>query len=101
MIEHLEVASLIDGVIAFTLLEGAALFAWHRASGRGVAPREFLMNMVSGLCLMLALRAFAHGAGAGWVAFCLLAAGVAHGSDLWRRWRRRDRGVTAHRGVGA
>ena len=53
---------MVDGVIAFTLLEGAWLAWHHRRTGSGVAPRDFLANMVSGLCLMAGLRvALAHG----------------------------------------
>lgn len=80
-------ASLVDLVIAFTLIEGAVLLLIHRTTARGVAPREFLLNGVAGLCLMLALRALVHDAGTAWVAACLLAAGVAHATDLLRRWR--------------
>ena len=88
MNEHSLIASLVDLVIVFTLIEGLVLLLVQRATGKGVAPREFLLNMVSGLCLMLALRALVHDAGAAWVALCLLGAGVAHGTDLWMRWRR-------------
>ena len=81
-------ASLVDLVIVFTLIECAALFLYHRSTGRGVAPRNFLLNMASGLCLMLALRGLVHEQGVAWIAGCLLGAGMAHGADLWRRWRR-------------
>ncbi|HEY6134644.1 MAG TPA: hypothetical protein VIW70_11750 [Rubrivivax sp.] len=83
-------AGCVEFVILFTLIEGLALTWWFRRSGRGVPPREFLANMVSGVCLMLAL----HGAltqSAGWsVMTWLAAAGLAHGTDLWRRWRREN-----------
>jgi hypothetical protein len=82
------IARLVDGVIAFTLIEAAVLLLYRHATGKGVAPREFALNMVSGLCLMLALRAFAHDAAAPWTALCLLGAGVAHVTDIWLRWRR-------------
>ena len=101
MNESFGVAQLVDLVIAVTLLECAALALYHRATGRGVAPREFALNMLSGLCLMLALRSLAHDAGAAWVAAWLLAAGVAHGTDIWLRWRRRAGGVHVERGVVA
>ncbi len=101
MNESFGIASLIDGVIAFTLIECAVLVVYHRATGKGVAPREFLANMVSGLCLMLALRCFAHDAGATWIALCLIAAGLAHGTDLWMRWRRDTRTASATRQVTA
>ena len=79
---------LIEIVIAFTLLEGGALLAYHRATGKGVAPREFAANLAAGLCLMLALRSALGGSGWGWTALLLLASGLAHGSDVWRRWER-------------
>ena len=97
MNDHALIASLVDLVIAFTLIEGAALLLYHRAAGRGVAPRDFLLNMASGLCLMLALRAFARDAGVTWIALCLLSAGLAHGADLWMRWRRDTRAVRERR----
>ena len=100
MNEHSLIASLVDLVIVFTLIEGLVLLLVHRATGKGVAPREFLLNMVSGLCLMLALRALVHDAGAAWVAMFLLGAGVAHGTDLWMRWRRQT-GHVATRQVQA
>lgn len=81
---------LVDAVIAFTLCEGLLLTWWHYRTGRGVAPSQFLANLVSGLCLMLALRsALAHGAGAVMLLW-VMAAGLAHGVDLWRRWRREN-----------
>ena len=89
MIDSFSIAQLVDAVIAFTLLECAALVAYHRVTGRGVAPREFVLNGVSGLCLMLALRSLARDAGAVWVALFLLLAGAAHITDIVLRWRRR------------
>jgi hypothetical protein len=80
--------ALIDIVIVMTLLEGAALAVYHRRTGRGMAPRDFLPNLAAGLALMLALRAGLEGAGWGYVAAGLLAAGLAHAADLQRRWRR-------------
>lgn len=88
-------AQIFDLVIAFTLIECAALALYHRATGKGVAPRDFLANMASGLCLMLALRCAVHDAGAAWIALFLLAAGLAHGTDIWMRWRRGARAASA------
>lgn len=78
----------IDAVIALTLVEGFALALYHRRTGRGIAIGEFGANLAAGLCLMLALRGAVSGAGWAWIAPCLLGAGFAHGTDLWRRWRR-------------
>ncbi|MBC7994956.1 MAG: hypothetical protein H7Z15_17120 [Rhizobacter sp.] len=91
------IALLIDLVIGFTLVEGVALAVYHRITGKGVALRDFALNMASGLYLMLALRCLAHDAGIAWVALFLVAAGLAHGTDLWLRWRRGVRAATAHR----
>lgn len=88
MIENINVARIIDAVIVFTLIEGMVLVLYRRSTGRGVAVRDFLVNMVSGLCLMLALRCLATDAGTASVALFLLAAGVAHGVDMLMRWRR-------------
>lgn len=79
---------LADMVIALAVLEGLALVVFYRATGRGIAPGDYLFNLVSGLCLMLALRSLLAGNGWPWQAGWLLAAGLAHWADLWRRWRR-------------
>jgi hypothetical protein len=86
--EWLAGTSLIDIVIAITLLEGLALAAYHRHTGGGLAPGAFMPNLASGLALMLALRAGQTAAGWEWVALGLLASGLAHVVDLRRRWRR-------------
>ena len=80
---------LIDLVIAITVLEGLALALYHWRTGRGMAPRDFVPNLVAGLALMLALRAGQSSAAWHWVAIALLAAGLAHATDLRYRWRRR------------
>lgn len=78
---------LVDAVLLFTLAEAVLLTWLHRRHGRGVPPGQFLVNMASGLCLMGALRAALTDAGVLPVALGLVAAGVLHGVDLWRRWR--------------
>ena len=80
--------ALIDLVIALTAVEALALAAYHRRTGRGVPVGDFAANLVAGLCLMFALRSALGGAGGAAIAVFLLGAGVAHGTDLWRRWRR-------------
>ncbi len=93
------IVTLVDLVLAFTVVEGVALALFHRLAGRGVAPRDFALNMAAGLCLMLALRGAVQDAGAAWIALALLGAGLAHGSDLLLRWRRGARPSTATRQV--
>ena len=80
---------LIDLVIAVTVLEGLALAAYHWRTGRGMAPRDFVPNLAAGLALMLALRAGQSSAAWHWVAMALMAAGLAHATDLRRRWQQR------------
>lgn len=79
---------LLDAVIVFTLLEGAALWLHHAVTGRGLAPGDYALNMLSGLCLMLAVRVALGASPWPWIAVCLLGAGLAHGLDIWRRYRR-------------
>jgi hypothetical protein len=74
-------------ILAGMVVEGCALTAWHRRTGRGVAPGDFLANLVSGMFLLLAMRLALGGAWFGWVGACLLGALVGHATDLWRRWR--------------
>ncbi len=80
--------ALVDGVIAFTVLELLALWLFHRRTGRGLAPADYALNGLAGLCLMVALRGALTPQ---WplVALGLLAAGLAHFGDLLLRARRK------------
>ena len=78
---------IVDLILAFTALEAALVVLYHRRTGRGPAPADFLVNLSSGVCLMLALRCALVGAWWGWLALCLAAALVAHLTDLARRWQ--------------
>lgn len=79
---------LIDFVIVVTLVESIVLAIYHRRTGRGLAPGDFLPTLAAGLALMVALRAGVTGAGWGFVAASLLVAGLAHAADVRRRWQR-------------
>lgn len=79
---------MIDLLIGFTLLEGLALVVYHRLTGRGVRPGDFLVNLASGLCLMCALRVALSGSAWPWIAGWLAVAGLAHAWDMVRRWQR-------------
>ncbi|CAN5918472.1 hypothetical protein BH11PSE8_BH11PSE8_29450 [soil metagenome] len=81
-------AHVVDLVIVFTFAEAVLLALYHRRTGKGVPVLEFGANMLSGLCLMLALRLALSPVWWGWVLTSLLAAGLAHGADLRRRWKR-------------
>jgi hypothetical protein len=80
---------LIDTIIALTLLEVAALLAYHHQTKRGLAPRDYLLNVASGLCLMLALRCALLGSSGYLIAALLTGAGVAHAADI--AWRLKQR----------
>ena len=82
---------LIDAVIGFTLLEMLGLWAWHRFTGKGLAPAAWVPNLLAGLGLMLALRAIVAEAGWIWVVAGLMGSGLAHAVDLRRRWAASQR----------
>jgi hypothetical protein len=79
---------LVDLVIVATLIEFFVLRALHAKKGVGVAPKDFALNMLSGLCLMLALRAALSGGPLALILITLAAAGLLHGLDIYRRWQR-------------
>lgn len=68
-------------------LEGAGLVLHYRATGRGVRPARLMPNLLSGMCLLLAMRAGVAGAWWGWVSLALLGALAFHLVDLGRAWR--------------
>ncbi len=75
----------VDIAIGFILIETAALWAFHQITGRGLAIQDFLLTVLSGLSLMLALRcALTPGLWPGMALF-LITAGLAHGADLKAR----------------
>lgn len=86
--EWLTPERLITLVISVTLLEGLGLWLYRARTGKGVPAGEFIANWVSGLCLMLALLSAVRGSWWLWVSMWLLASGLAHWSDVWRRWQR-------------
>ncbi|WP_088280067.1 hypothetical protein [Ideonella sp. A 288] len=79
--------TIVDALLVFTALEIAALWAWHRVTGRGIALREVWATLLAGAMLMLALRCALT---PGWTLptlACLATAGLGHAIDL--RSRRR------------
>ena len=80
---------LIDIVITVTVIEWVLLSWWHRRTGRGIPMSELQGTLMAGLYLMLALRASMVSAPWYVVALLLLAAGLSHAADLWRRWGAR------------
>ena len=80
---------LIDTIIVITLIEVTILLLYHHQTKRGLMPRDYLLNVFSGLCLMLTLRCAL--AGSVWyvMATFLTAAGLAHVADIILRLRQR------------
>lgn len=76
----------IDAILVLVVLEAGLLIWWHGRTGRGVAPGEFLANLLSGVALMLAVRSALTGAWWGWTGAFLAVAFAAHLTDLGRRW---------------
>ena len=75
----------VDIAIGFILIETAALWAFHKITGRGLVVQDVLLTILSGLSLMLALRcALTPGFWPGMALF-LITAGLAHGADLRAR----------------
>ncbi len=72
---------MIDIVIGVVLIELAVIALLLRR--RMVLP---LPALLAGLALLIAWRCSHAGLGWTWIALPLLAAGLAHGWDLWRRW---------------
>jgi hypothetical protein len=80
--------SLLLAIVALIALEAVALlWLWHRR-GTGLAPREYLGNLVSGGLLMMAVRAALLDQPWVLVAMWLLGALFAHVIDVLLRWRR-------------
>ncbi len=80
---------LVDTVIVITLFEITGLLVFYQQTKRGLKPRDFLLNALSGLCLMVALRdALTSGP---WyvIAVWLTLAGVAHTADVALRLHQR------------
>ncbi len=79
-------AALIDWILAFVALEGAAILGWRALMGSGPQPLAFLSNLVTGAFLLVALRGAVSGASGGWIAACMVAGCLAHFVDLAARW---------------
>lgn len=47
---------IVDIILGLVVCEWIALAAFHRMTGRGVPPRDFSVNILSGIFLMLAIR---------------------------------------------
>ncbi|MBM4214256.1 MAG: hypothetical protein FJ179_11160 [Gammaproteobacteria bacterium] len=76
-------------IAALVALEGVALWFLWRTRGIGIAPRALIGSLLSGACLMLAVRAALIDAPWEHLAAWLLLSLVAHLADLALRWSQR------------
>jgi len=77
----------LDLILLGMAFEGASLTLLFRTRGQGVQPGALWLNLLSGMCLLLAMRAGLAGAWWGWVSLPLLGALAFHVADLRRLWR--------------
>jgi hypothetical protein len=78
---------IVDLALGLAAIEAIGVIWFTRRTGRGPAPWPYLVNLFSGGCLMLGLRAALVGEWWGWVALALIGALAAHLGDLRWRWR--------------
>lgn len=76
----------VDLVLMLMAAEAVLLLVVHRYAGRGPPPADLIANLLSGFCLLLALRAAIAGAAWPWLALALSGSLVGHLVDLKRRW---------------
>ena len=90
----------LDLILLGMALEGAALTLLFRLRRQGVPPGALWPNLLSGMCLLLAMRAGLAGAWWGWVSLPLLGALGFHAADLRRLWRPAAAPSPSGRGLG-
>lgn len=76
-----------DLILALVILEGGLLALYHRYTGKGLPFSDIAGFLLSGLFLLLALRAALNDAWWGWISLWLTASLVTHIADLRRRWK--------------
>jgi hypothetical protein len=84
--EYFVSGRVVDLILGFMLLEWGVFAVLRRGGARAAA--DFLLALLPGACLLLALRAALERLDWIWIAVFLLAALPAHLTDLWRRWRK-------------
>ena len=85
-------ASLVDAVIAFTIMEFVILVWRHQRTGRGLGAVELATGLAPGLCLMIALRMADVPELPLAAVLALAGAGLAHAWDFRRRFAQADAG---------
>ncbi|WP_232628962.1 hypothetical protein [Methylobacterium sp. Leaf118] len=78
---------IVDVIVGLVVLEALLLLALRARSGRGPSPGALLSNLAAGAALMLGLRAALTGAEWPVVAAWLIAALLAHLTEMAIRFR--------------
>jgi len=76
----------VDLIVGLIVLEALVVMCWRAVFRHGPAPLPFIINLLAGAFLLLALRNVLAGSSEATIAVCLLAALVAHLADLRLRW---------------
>jgi hypothetical protein len=76
----------VDLIVGLIALEALVVTCWRVMFRRGPAPLPFVVNLLAGASLLLALRYALAGSSQAAIAVCLSAALVAHLADLRLRW---------------
>jgi hypothetical protein len=77
---------IVNLILGLTLAEALAVAVYNRRTGRGPVLERFLLNLLAGACLLLALRFALTEAWWGWIALCLAGSLLAHLAELRRSW---------------
>jgi hypothetical protein len=88
----------LDGVLLVFVVEAVALMLCARHLPWLAPVLRGWPTWAAGLGLLLAWRLASAQAPVGWVALCLMSAGLCHAFDLWQRVRRTKAAQTALRG---
>src|SRR3954447_3872193 len=81
---------IIDLILGLIVAEAIALALWRRRFGTGPGLSGMAATLASGAGLLLAVRAALVGAAWEWIAAPLLGSLLAHGADLYGRWKDRQ-----------
>lgn len=83
----------VDIAIWILLIEGAMLGAFRWRTGRGLPLASVILICLSGLGLLVALKAALGQAGVHWIGLGLSVGGAAHVIDLVRRIKQNKQNV--------
>jgi hypothetical protein len=80
----------VDLALLILFVEGLLLAIYRLRTGRGMPVSSVLLVTIAGIGLLFALRAAVVGAAGHWIAIGLIIGGIAHGIDLFRRFRNQS-----------